>query len=51
MRDRPAECIRIVIELDSGANFHLRIRRTHLLDHIEIDSFVIAIVIGEGDVG
>ena len=33
-----------------GANLHVRICFAQSLDFIEIDAFVVAIVIGEGDV-
>ena len=40
----------IVIELDPRANFHVGISRAQFFDLIEINSRVIAIVIGERDV-
>ena len=50
---RPSRCgrFRIVIELNAGADFDVGIRRAQFVDFIEIDSGVIAIVIGKGDVG
>ena len=41
---------RIVVELDARANFHVRIALAEPIEFIEIDSRVIAVVIGEGDV-
>src|SRR5687768_2072896 len=41
----------IVVELDAGANFHVGVRGPQFVNYIEIDSFVVTIVISEGDVG
>jgi hypothetical protein len=40
----------IIIELDPGANFHIRIRGAEFIDLIEINSGVETIVIRESDV-
>lgn len=40
---------RIVIQLDAGANFHIRICCPQPLDLIKVDAGVITIVIGERD--
>src|SRR5205823_9925830 len=42
--------LRIVIELDPGANFHVRIFFAQTIKFIEIDAGMITIVIGEGDI-
>ena len=42
--------MRIVVELDAGADLHIRIRSPQFVDLIEIDSGMEAIVIGEGDI-
>ena len=44
-------CFRIVIQLESGADFDVGIRRAQFVDLVEIDPGVITIVIGERDVG
>jgi hypothetical protein len=52
--DPPAPCHGvhgIVVQLDPGADFHIRIRGAQPGDFVEIDSFVVTIVIGEGNVG
>src|SRR5438067_1986507 len=41
---------RIVVELDTSTDSHVRVRRTQFVDLDEGDSFVVAIVIGESDV-
>ena len=49
---RASRCrsFRIVIQLDAGTNFHVRVRLSQPLDFVEINPFVIAIVIGKCDV-
>jgi hypothetical protein len=42
---------RIVVELDAGADFNVGVGRAQLVDFVEINPFVVTIVIGEGDVG
>lgn len=42
--------MRIVIELNSGANFHVRICRTQFVDFVEIDAGVVTVVIGKRDI-
>jgi len=42
--------LRIVIELDAGANLHIGIRGAKLVELIEVDSGVEAVVIGKRDV-
>ena len=42
---------RIVIQLDPGANLHIGIGCPQAIDFAEINARVVAIVIGEGDVG
>ena len=40
----------VVIQLDARANLYVRVRFTQSLDFLEIDAFVVTIVIGKGDV-
>jgi hypothetical protein len=42
---------RIVIQLEASTNFHIGICVAQFIDFVEIDSFVIPVVIGKGDVG
>ena len=40
----------IVIQLNARANLYVRVRFPQSLDLVEVDAFVVAIVIGKGDV-
>jgi hypothetical protein len=42
--------LRIVIELDAGANFEIRIRGAQFVDLVKINSGVETIVVGKGNV-
>ena len=42
--------MRVVIELDAGADLHIRIRRTQFVDFIKTNSDMKAIVVGKGNV-
>ena len=45
-----ARSLRIVIELDPGANFHIRIDGAKFIDLIEVNAGMVTIVVGERDV-
>ena len=42
---------RIVIELNAGTDFHVGICGAQFVDFVEVDPFVVTIVIGERDIG